>query len=345
MTTSQSQPCAEKGPQPSSPQPLRVLSLFAGIGGFDLGLERTGGFKTVRVVEKEPYCQRVLAKHFPEATQTGDVTAADFEEGEADVIVGGFPCQDVSNAGRRAGLSGSRSGLYRHLVRAIRVVRPAVAIVENVAALLSRGLGTVLGDLAQSGYDTEWDCIPASAVGAPHQRDRVWIVAHPRGKQHEGKGDAFRRALAAGLPEALERNAGLPVGPHGEAHAQRANADGVRSHRADIDEQGDLELRDEQDGVAGPMGGAMAYAHSPSGPQPKPDELGRGWSSYGPPRSARPGRRGDGIWAVEPDVGRVAHGVPGRVDRLRALGNAVVPQIPELLGEAILAAEAQRLAA
>src|SRR5690606_13124048 len=101
--------------------------------------------------------------------------------GEADVVCGGFPCQDISNAGKRAGITGERSGLWRELVRAIRVVRPKYAIVENVAALLGRGMGTVLGDLAESGYDAEWDCIPASAVGAYHERDRLWIVAYIAG--------------------------------------------------------------------------------------------------------------------------------------------------------------------
>jgi DNA (cytosine-5)-methyltransferase 1 len=100
--------------------------------------------------------------------------------GPLDAIVGGFPCQDVSNAGHRAGLSGSRSGLYGEVVRCLRVARPRVGILENVAALLARGMGTVLGDLAAIGYDAEWDCIPASAVGAPHRRDRVFIIAHRR---------------------------------------------------------------------------------------------------------------------------------------------------------------------
>jgi len=107
----------------------------------------------------------------------------------ADVVCGGFPCQDISNAGDGAGITGTRSGLWSYLCGAIRMVRPKYAIVENVAALLSNGMGTVLGDLASIGYDTEWNCIPASAVGAEHERDRVWIVAYPdtvRELQQEG---------------------------------------------------------------------------------------------------------------------------------------------------------------
>src|SRR5690606_34718114 len=123
---------------------LRVLSLFAGIGGFDLGFERTGGFKSVRMVEQKPHAQAVLAKNFAGVRIDDDVTTCEYEEGEADVIAAGFPCQDISFAGEGAGLSGSRSGLYREVIRAVRVVRPKWAVLENVAALLGRGLGTVL---------------------------------------------------------------------------------------------------------------------------------------------------------------------------------------------------------
>jgi len=102
--------------------------------------------------------------------------------GHIDVICGGFPCQDISVGGKRTGISGSRSSLWRYMLRAIRVVRPKYAIVENVAALLDNGMGRVCGDLAEVGYDTEWHCIPASYVGAFHQRDRVWIICYPNGR-------------------------------------------------------------------------------------------------------------------------------------------------------------------
>jgi DNA (cytosine-5)-methyltransferase 1 len=157
---------------------LRELSLFSGIGGFSLGLERAGFATPVACVEIDPFCQRVLAKHWPGVPIHGDVTTREFTEGEADVITGGFPCQDISFAGAGAGLAGARSGLYRHVIRAIRLVRPRYAILENVAALLSRGLGTVLGDLAEVGYDAEWHCIQASDVGLPHARNRVIVAAY-----------------------------------------------------------------------------------------------------------------------------------------------------------------------
>lgn len=157
---------------------LRVLDLFSGIGGFSLGLERTGGFETVAFCEIEPYCRRVLAKHWPNIPCNEDINTLAVGRGMADVVTAGFPCQDLSFAGQGAGLSGVRSGLWWRVRRTIRVVRPRLALLENVAALLSRGMGTVLGSLAALGYDTEWHCIQAAHVGRPHARDRVWIAAH-----------------------------------------------------------------------------------------------------------------------------------------------------------------------
>ena len=157
---------------------LRVLDLFSGVGAFSLGLERTGGFQTVAFAEVSPYPSAVLHRHWPDVPNLGDVEKASYPN--ADVIAAGFPCQDLSNAGKRAGLSGQRSGLWREVMRAVRVVRPLYIVLENVAALLSRGLGTVLGDLASDGYDAEWDCIPASHFGAPHGRDRWYALAYPQ---------------------------------------------------------------------------------------------------------------------------------------------------------------------
>jgi len=164
---------------------LRVLDLFSGIGGFSLGLERTGGFETVAFCEIEPFPRKVLAKHWPGVPCYHDVRALtkdilDRDGIAVDVITGGFPCQDISLAGEGAGLTGSRSGLFWHVLRAVRMVGRPKLVLENVAALLARGLGTVLGALAQIGYDTEWHCIPASYAGARQLRDRVWIVADPQ---------------------------------------------------------------------------------------------------------------------------------------------------------------------
>src|SRR5260221_2745133 len=161
---------------------MNVLDLFSGIGGFSLGLERAG-MRTGAFCEIDPYCRRVLRKHSPDVPIYDDIrtlTAGRLVRDSIapDVICGGFPCQDISVAGKGAGLAGERSGLWSEYARIIGEVRPRYVIVENVAALLGRGLDRVLGDLAALGFDAEWHCIPASAVGAPHRRDRVWIVAH-----------------------------------------------------------------------------------------------------------------------------------------------------------------------
>jgi DNA (cytosine-5)-methyltransferase 1 len=269
---------------------MRVLDLFSGIGGFSLGLERTGGFRTVAFCEIDPYCRRVLAKHWPGVPIYHDIRRLDADRLAADgilpdVLCGGFPCQDISVAGAGAGIDGARSGLWREYARLVGEIRPRYVLVENVAALLGRGLGDVLGSLAALGYDAEWHCIPASAVGAPHRRDRVWIVADADG---ERRGQAGRDA--ARDPSADSGWAGDRLG---DASPALAHANGAR-----------LAIRQ---GIARDDG-------------PKLTAIERSdW------------------WLVEPDVGRVAYGVPARVDRLRGLGNAVVPQIPELIGRAILA--------
>lgn len=160
---------------------MRFGSLFSGIGGIDLGLERAG-MECIWQVELDPFCQAVLEKHWPDVWRTGDVRALTKEDfdglPEVDLIAGGFPCQDISQAGQRAGIEGERSGLWAEFARLIRELRPEFVLVENVADLLARGMGVVLGDLAACGYAAVWDCVPAAAVGAPHLRDRVWVVAH-----------------------------------------------------------------------------------------------------------------------------------------------------------------------
>ena len=171
---------------------LKLLDLFSGIGGFSLGLERTGGFETVAFCEIDKFCQKVLRKHWPNVRQYTDIKTLTAVQLTADgitvdAICGGFPCQDISLAGGGAGMGeGTRSGLWSEYARLIGELRPRYVIVENVSALLGRGLDRVLGDLAQIGYDAEWHCIPASAVGAPHRRDRIWIVATPRAAYSQG---------------------------------------------------------------------------------------------------------------------------------------------------------------
>lgn len=154
-------------------------SLFSGIGGFDLGFERAG-IKTVWQVEIDPFCRKVLERHFPDARRFTNITKIlPYELPRVDVISGGFPCQDISDAGNgRAGLAGSRSGLWFEMHRIIGELRPQFVVVENVPALLKRGMGDVLAGLAEFGFDAEWCCIPASFVGAPHKRERIFLVAY-----------------------------------------------------------------------------------------------------------------------------------------------------------------------
>jgi DNA (cytosine-5)-methyltransferase 1 len=317
---------------------LRTLSLFAGIGGFDLGLERTGGFETVAFCEIDKKAQLVLRKHWPEVPVYGDVRELTADRLRADgvvpdVICGGFPCQDISTAGAGAGIEGARSGLWSEIARLAGDLRPRFIIVENVSALLSRGLDRVLGDLASLGFDAEWHCIPAFAVGAYHRRDRIWIVAYPNADlaRLEGRN-------REGLPECADERAAGPLGPY------LANAD-RQGHVADAGLDGDSSA----------TGKAKGKGHQRQRVRPP---VGRGGSAVADAKRAGlagsawggvPGQGGapifapwlaqglGGQWDAEPPVGRVANGIPKRVDRLKQLGNAVVPQIPELIGRAILA--------
>ena len=172
---------------------MKILDLFSGIGGFSLGLERAG-MTTVAFCEIDAKARLVLKKHWPDVPVFEDITTltkADIHD-EIDIIAGGFPCQDISLAGKGAGLAGARSGLWSEFHRLIAEIRPRYAIIENVSALRNRGLDTVLRSLAEIGYDAEWHCIPASAVGAPHKRDRIWIVAYPDNKPAEGGRQRWR---------------------------------------------------------------------------------------------------------------------------------------------------------
>jgi DNA (cytosine-5)-methyltransferase 1 len=234
---------------------LTVGSLFSGIGGLDLGLERAG-MQIVWQVEIDAYARRVLAKHWPDVARFPDVRDVGARHlVPVDLICGGFPCQDISAAGKKAGITGARSGLWKEFYRIICELRPRYVLVENVAALTRRGLPTVLGDLAACGYDAEWQVLSAVAFGAPHRRERLFLVAYS-----DGAGLALRQVFGE------------------DARAQLA---------------------------------AFKRESSP-------------W------------------WAIEPDVGRMAHGVPHRVDRLRGLGNAVVPHVAEYIGRCLLAREDHR---
>lgn len=162
---------------------LKLLDTFAGIGGFSYAAEKlVGGFKTVQFIEIDPYCQKILNKNFPNIPIYDDITTYRAEPYSASVISAGFPCTDISVAGRGEGITETtRSGLFFQLITTIRMVRPKYIILENVSAILNNGMDIVLGELYKAGYDAEWCCIPSSFVGACHQRDRIWIIAYPIG--------------------------------------------------------------------------------------------------------------------------------------------------------------------
>ena len=310
---------------------LGVLDLFSGIGGFSLGLERTGGFKTVAFCEIEEFPQKVLAKHWPGVPIYDDVRELTAERLRADgiipnVITGGFPCQDISVAGNQKGMGeGTRSGLWSECARLLGEIRPDYAIFENVTALLSgdngRWFQRVLFDISEVGYDAEWHCIPASELGAHHHRDRVWIICYTDshgqvGMLIEGNGEgncvgkkekigqserASTRPGDVGHPQKLQRNGGDNNGENGKCVISEPGDSSGENTVANTDIP--QRPRDSR-----PIGILAEYA-----------KLGR--ASW---------------WSTEPDVGRVANGIPERAHRLKGLGNAVVPQIPELIGYAIL---------
>lgn len=312
-------------------------SLFAGIGGFDLGFERAG-IRTLWQVEIDPYCRRVLAKHFPEAIRFEDVrTVGRHNLPYADIISGGFPCQDISNAGKRAGIDGERSGLWSEYARIIRELRPRYVVVENVAALLGRGMERVLGDLAACGYNAEWQSIRASDVGAPHRRERIWIVAYPeRGRRRQSTGiadsaqESFRKEE---WPESafVFRSSRETTLPH-------ANASGFRRSNTANEIDGPTVHRGwDARNVPGAVGTAVS------------DDDGERFAQL---QRERPTTRTSGStipyadpwWKIEPNVDRVADGIPDVVDRLRGLGNAIVPQIGEWIGRRIIDAAGRGIA-
>lgn len=239
-------------------QKLKVLDLFSGIGGFSLGLERTGGFETVAFCEIDPFCQKVLKKHWPDVPIYNDVRNLDYD-GSVDVITGGYPCQPFSTAGKRQGENDDRH-LWPAMFSLIKKHRPAWIIGENVAGHISMGLDNVLSDLGGANYTARTFVIPACAVDASHRRERTWVVAHADSS-------------------------------NGQSWQQGGQQEDKEEKRTGLDD-----------------------------------------------RTARHGYDWDAgrCWAPEPAVGRVANGVPRRMDRLRSLGNAVVPQIPEIIGCAIL---------
>lgn len=312
---------------------LTFGSLFSGIGGLDLGLERAG-LKCSWQVEVDDYARKVLQKHWLDVPKWRDVRyflsgkrwRRAREAWQVDLVCGGFPCQDISNAGRRAGINGKRSGLWREFARIVRLLRPRYVLVENVPALTVRGLDRVLGDLAALGYDAEWDCIPAAAVGAPHLRWRIFILAYSVEFRKYAAGN-----LASGNPTTLSHTDRSEQGRRHKPERQSQRRDAESSRDGEEGIAADAQGVQRQEVVGGESDGVLQSS-------PVSDSVckwsGQRWREQ---FAAYCERTRDVYWkdAVSPVCG-VADGVPHRVDRLRGLGNAVVPQIAEYIGRQIL---------
>ena len=274
-------------------------SLFTGIGGIDLGFE-WAGIETKWQVEIDNYCQELLSVRFPHTEKFTDVHKVGSHNLEkVDIISGGFPCQDISVAGKGAGIEGERSGLWTELHRVISELRPRFAFIENVPMLTIRGGTRVIADLAEIGYDAEWQIVGADDVGAWHRRKRIWIVAYT-------KRDDGTNGIGTSSRKIEKRNYDT------KKWTQNSNQ----------------------------FGGSSKMSEPISQDAPNTDSSRRRerWRSVPiqekfdtSERSSK--RTVPTYWSVEPNVGRVAHGISKRVDRLKGLGNAVVPQIPYIIGK------------
>ena len=290
---------------------LRELALFAGAGGGILG-GKLLGWRTVCAVENEPYARDVLMARQNDGCLEAfpiwdDVRTFDGRpwRGIVDVVSGGFPCQDISAAGKGEGIEGDRSGLWSEFARIIGEVRPSFVFVENSPMLASRGLGTVLGDLAAMGFDAEWGVLGAHHSGAPHKRDRIWILARNSDRDSESTqsvDDEAPRMQSLDVSDTdRERRRQKQISELGRGNSSKSRDDGAQEYVADAD-------RAQREGVqrAERIESEHADACSP------------GW------------------WKFEPDVGRVAHGVAARVDRLRCIGNGQVPAVAALAWETLI---------
>ncbi len=317
---------------------LHIWSLFSGIGGLERGLEQSGLGRTVLQCEIEDYPRSILAKHWPDAMRFRDVRDIgnrQFDEQgiyhPCDLICGGFPCQPVSLAGKGKAQADER-WLWPEFERIVGEFRPKFVVAENVPGLRKRGLVDVLRGLASLGYDAEWIRLSAAAVGAPHLRERLFIVAYLADARSER-----RQQVAEGTPRNEEADAGRTTQedhqPDSDGQGHRAGRDPSASAQVpDTDSEGRRGEREH----AGPSVGREEGEQRDDALGLREDLEDEGpWIFTDELRARLPLRWEATSWKSEPNVGRVAHGIPKRVDRLRALGNAVVPQCAEFVGKAI----------
>ena len=313
---------------------LTVGSLFSGIGGLDLGLERAG-MEVIWQSEIDPYACKVLAKHWPEVVNHGNIKEIDWTQVERpDVICGGYPCQPFSTAGKRRGEEDPRH-LWPWVRTAISELRPRYAILENVRGHLSLGGLSVIAELASIGYDAEWRVVSAASVGANHRRDRIIIVAYP----------SSERRLDDGLGIFSSEGRLHALGLFGQSGSDVANTNSERL-------EGCCGLQEGKPKLGRPDISSANNRWTSTLADTDLRETGRGDRSLQPNRGevfeqrnftgGEEGYAGWKWWQFESDVGRVAYGVPRRVDRLRGLGNAVVPQVAEIIGRLVISAEQRR---
>jgi DNA (cytosine-5)-methyltransferase 1 len=288
---------------------VNELALFAGAGGGILG-GKLLGWRTVCAVEWEPYPASVLVARqndglLPSFPIWDDVQTFDGKpwRGIVDVVSGGFPCQDISSAGKGAGINGERSGMWREMARIIHEVQPRFAFVENSPMLTSRGLGTVLGDLASMGFNARWGVLGAADVGANHQRDRIWIVAKRRGHVPYAQHNRIRRWEQQ--QESIK-----------EKTRKLAYSAKLFSNGCDNNSGVSLEHKEEPEFRNNSWTKNVSYSNV--------SQQQRGRVSSGI-QSKNPYACDSRWWETEPNVGRVADGVASRVDRLKAIGNGQVP--------------------
>ena len=288
---------------------LKLLDTFSGIGGFSYAAEKlVGGFETTQFIEIDSYCQKVLKKHWPNVPIHDDITTYRAESYSADVICGGFPCQSISQAGNREGITEtSRSGMWFQLIRTIRMVRPKYVILENVAAILANGLDIVLRDIYEAGYDAEWCCIPSSFVGACHQRDRWWLVAYSNSKQSSGTEGQIQagRIFSSGS-------------------TRSTNASNSKSQFSNVTKP--EYLINKKSSTSKFRNSSVTTSNSNSNGLQR--EVGS--RVYRPTWKTQNTRRINPNWrqyVSEPTIRRGDDGLRNRVDRLKALGNSVVPQV------------------
>ena len=333
---------------------LKVLDLFSGIGGFSLGLERTGFFETVAFCEQDKYCQEVLQKHWKGVKIYDDIKKLEGKEiqdrhGRIDICTGGVPCQPFSVAGKQNGTNDDRY-LWPDMFRIIEQLEPTFVIIENVKGLINIQEGmvfeTVCSDLESEGFEVQAFVIPAAGVGAPHRRERVWIVGYSK----------YNGSLTTEIERRnFEVNAWTQEREDKTSESERAgrssnneimeNSRRTLRQRSSIREKNENEIRKEDANMFKRSSSSSKSDVANTESKSSNSEHNRKESRETSEQEQIESRRSDSWslreanWSVEPDVGRVAHGVPGRAHRLRALGNSIVPKIAEEIGRAIVTAK------